>query len=78
MLVIWLWYRAESLALLGGTVISTGNLSAPGGNITVASVGSGNAIRISQPGHLLSLEIGIGGSLGNAQLVANPVSLRSC
>ncbi|MFB8795541.1 MAG: CHAT domain-containing protein [Microcoleus sp.] len=65
----------QSLALLGGTVISTGNLSAPGGNITVASVGSGNAIRISQPGHLLSLEIGIGGSLGNAQLVANPVSL---
>ncbi|WP_341730411.1 CHAT domain-containing protein [Microcoleus sp. EPA2] len=65
----------QSLALLGGTVISTGNLSAPGGNITVASVGSGSAIRISQPGHLLSLEIATGGNLPNSPLLANPLSL---
>jgi filamentous hemagglutinin family protein len=47
----------NDLNLLGGTVVSTGNLSAPGGNITVAAVPGENLLRISQPGHLLSLEI---------------------
>lgn len=47
----------QNLALLGGTVISTGQLSAPGGQITVASVPSNNSIRFSQIGHLLSVEI---------------------
>ncbi|MEH2194356.1 MAG: CHAT domain-containing protein [Nostoc sp.] len=47
----------KNLNLLGGTVISTGKLSAPGGNITVAAVPGENLLRISQPGHLLSLEI---------------------
>ena len=47
----------NNLNLLGGTVISTGQLSAPGGNITVAAVPGENLLRISQPGHLLSLEI---------------------
>jgi filamentous hemagglutinin family protein len=65
----------QNLALLGGTVISTGNLSAPGGQITVAAVPGQNVIRISQPGHLLSLEVGSGTGFGNSQLIANPVSL---
>ncbi|MFN6461157.1 MAG: CHAT domain-containing protein [Nostoc sp. DedVER02] len=47
----------KNLNLLGGTVISSGQLSAPGGNITVAAVPGENLLRISQPGHLLSLEI---------------------
>ncbi|MEH2264123.1 two-partner secretion domain-containing protein [Nostoc sp.] len=47
----------KNLNLIGGTVISTGKLSAPGGNITVATVPGENLLRISQPGHLLSLEI---------------------
>jgi filamentous hemagglutinin family protein len=47
----------KDLNLLGGTVVSTGDLSAPGGNITVAAVSGENLLRISQPGHLLSLEI---------------------
>ncbi|MGM3305009.1 CHAT domain-containing protein [Anabaena sp. WFMT] len=47
----------KNLNLIGGTVVSTGNLSAPGGNITVASVPGQNLLRISQPGHLLSLEV---------------------
>ncbi|MTJ54324.1 CHAT domain-containing protein [Anabaena sp. UHCC 0253] len=49
--------NGNNLSLLGGTVVSTGNLSAPGGNITVASVPGQNLLRISQPGHLLSLEV---------------------
>jgi filamentous hemagglutinin family protein len=47
----------KDLTLIGGTVVSTGNLSAPNGNITVASVPGENLIRISQTGNLLSLEI---------------------
>ncbi len=38
-------------------VINTGKLSAPGGQITVAAVPGSNAVRISQAGNLLSLEI---------------------
>lgn len=47
----------QNLTLLGGTVISTGTLSAPEGQITVAAVPGENLVRISQANHLLSLEI---------------------
>jgi len=47
----------QDLNLLGGTVINTGTLTAPSGNITIAAVPNSNLLRISQPGHLLSLEI---------------------
>jgi CHAT domain-containing protein len=49
--------EGHNITLLGGSVISTGQLTAPGGNITVAAVPGENLVRISQPGHLLSLEI---------------------
>jgi filamentous hemagglutinin family protein len=49
--------NGNNLTLLGGTVINTGQLSAPGGQITVAAVPGQNAVRISQVGNLLSLEI---------------------
>ena len=48
----------ENLTLLGGTVINTGQLSTVGGNVTIAAVEGGNTLRISQPGNLLSLEVG--------------------
>ncbi|MEG4951162.1 filamentous hemagglutinin N-terminal domain-containing protein, partial [Microcoleus sp. F8-C5] len=47
----------QTLTLLGGTVVSTGSLSAPGGQITVASVSGTNLVRVRQGGNLLSLEI---------------------
>jgi filamentous hemagglutinin family protein len=47
----------KNLTLVGGTVINTGKLSAPGGNITVAAVPGENVVRISQSGSLLSLDI---------------------
>ena len=47
----------QNLALVGGNVISTGTLTAPGGNITIAAVPGSSNVKISQPGHLLSLEI---------------------
>ncbi|MEH1957880.1 CHAT domain-containing protein [Nostoc sp.] len=47
----------QNLNLLGGTVVNTGQLSAPGGQISVTSVPGENWVRLSQPGNLLSLEI---------------------
>ncbi|MTJ06702.1 CHAT domain-containing protein [Anabaena sp. UHCC 0204] len=47
----------QNLSLIGGNVISTGTLTAPEGNITIASVPGTSLVKISQPGHLLSLEV---------------------
>ncbi|HEY9611269.1 CHAT domain-containing protein [Allocoleopsis sp.] len=47
----------QNLSLVGGTVINTGQLTAPGGTITIASVPGKNRVQINQSGHLLSLEI---------------------
>src|SRR4028119_950799 len=49
--------EGQNLTLLGGTVLSTGQLSAPGGNITVAAVPGESLVRIGQAGNLLNLEI---------------------
>uniref|UniRef100_A0A8J7DES1 CHAT domain-containing protein n=1 Tax=Desmonostoc muscorum LEGE 12446 TaxID=1828758 RepID=A0A8J7DES1_DESMC len=63
----------HNLNLLAGTVVSTGQLSAPGGNITVASVPGKNLLRISQPGNLLSLEIPTnGGTPSNISVATLP------
>ncbi|HEY9707141.1 MAG TPA: filamentous hemagglutinin N-terminal domain-containing protein, partial [Oculatellaceae cyanobacterium] len=47
----------QNLTLLGGTVINTGTLSAPGGQITIAAVPGENVVRITQQGQVLSLEL---------------------
>ncbi|MFN6478929.1 CHAT domain-containing protein [Nostoc sp. DedQUE07] len=47
----------QNLNLFGGTIVNTGQLSAPGGQIAVTSVPGQNWVRLSQPGNLLSLEI---------------------
>ncbi|HIK11842.1 MAG TPA: CHAT domain-containing protein [Oscillatoriaceae cyanobacterium M33_DOE_052] len=47
----------SNLNLFGSTVINTGTLSTPDGNINITALPGGNTLRISQPGHLLSLEI---------------------
>ncbi|MBD2461335.1 CHAT domain-containing protein [Oscillatoria sp. FACHB-1407] len=47
----------QQLTLLGGTVTSTGRLSAPNGQITVTAVAGGDRLRIRQAGHVLQLEI---------------------
>lgn len=63
--------EGKNLALLGGTVINTGQVIAPGGNITVAAVPGQNLIRISQAGHLLNLEIQPCGNTSNCTLPSN-------
>lgn len=47
----------QNLTLLAGNVVNTGTLTAPGGTITLAAVPGANLVKLSQPGHLLSLEI---------------------
>ncbi|MBW4691249.1 MAG: CHAT domain-containing protein [Lyngbya sp. HA4199-MV5] len=47
----------QTLALLGGTIVSTGTLSAPGGQVLAAAVPGQSLVKLSQPGSLLSLEI---------------------
>ncbi|MCT7967969.1 CHAT domain-containing protein [Laspinema sp. D1] len=46
----------QNLTLLGGSVVSTGTLSAQG-NLIVAAVPGQSLVRISQVGHLLSFEV---------------------
>jgi filamentous hemagglutinin family protein len=46
-----------NLTLFGGTVVSTGQLSAANGEMMVAAVPGEHFIRFSQPGNVLSLEI---------------------
>ncbi|MEQ9552778.1 MAG: CHAT domain-containing protein [Coleofasciculus sp. G3-WIS-01] len=48
--------EGHNLTLLAGHTINTGQLSAPGGTITMAAVPESHRVRISQPGQLLSLE----------------------
>ncbi|MCT7980021.1 CHAT domain-containing protein [Laspinema olomoucense] len=57
----------QNLTLLGGNVLNIGTLSSPGGTITLAAVPGESLVRISQAGHLLSLEV------SNAQ--SDPTSL---
>jgi filamentous hemagglutinin family protein len=49
--------NAQQLALIGGSVVNTGRLSAPAGQVILAAVSGEKFVRISQPGQLLSLEV---------------------
>lgn len=46
----------QNLTLLGGNVVNTGQISVPGGKVTLASVPGKNLVRFSQTGNLLSLD----------------------
>ncbi|WP_445302535.1 CHAT domain-containing protein [Microcoleus sp. MON2_D5] len=67
----------QSITLIGGSVVNTGSLNAPQGNIIVAAVPGENTIRLRQEGHLLSLEIGVvdGGLLAQNGQLSLPLSL---
>jgi filamentous hemagglutinin family protein len=69
--------EGHNITLLGGSVISTGQLSAPSGNITIAAVPGEHLVRITQPGHLLSLEIETLQAADGKLLPITPVDLPS-
>jgi filamentous hemagglutinin family protein len=58
----------QSLTLIGGTVVNTGQLAAPSGNILINAIPGQNLVKISQSGHLLSLEVK---PLANAGVLPN-------
>ncbi|NES25070.1 MAG: filamentous hemagglutinin N-terminal domain-containing protein, partial [Symploca sp. SIO3E6] len=47
--------EGQSLWLIGNSVISTGTLEAPGGNVTIAAVPGNKQIRLSQEGMVVEL-----------------------
>lgn len=47
----------QSLTLFGGTVLSSGTLSAPGGQVTIASIPGQTLLRLNPVGSLLSFDI---------------------
>mgnify|MGYP001791704877 CR=1 FL=1 len=47
----------ESVVLIGGQVLNTGTIAAPGGDIIISAVEGGNLVRIAQSGLLLNLEV---------------------
>ena len=46
----------QSLTLLGGTVVNTGSLTAPDGEVTIVAVPGSHLVKLNQAGSLLSLE----------------------
>ena len=69
--------QGENLTLVGGTVVSTGQLSAPGGQITVAAVPGEHVLRISQAANPLSLEIQPLDAVGNRLPASWTTPIRS-
>lgn len=67
--------EGQNLTLLGGNVINTGQLTAPSGTITLAAVPGENLVRITQPGHLLSLEVSVPRDNQGQPLPMSPVDL---
>jgi filamentous hemagglutinin family protein len=64
----------QSLSLVGGTVINTGTITAPGGTVTIAAVPGEKLVRISQVGSLLSLALPVQGQGPNPTTLV-PASL---
>ncbi|MEQ9623526.1 CHAT domain-containing protein [Coleofasciculus chthonoplastes] len=67
--------EGQNLTLLAGNVVNTGTITAPGGTITVAAVPGSNLVKLSQPGHLLSLEIAAPRTPSGSLLPVTPLSL---
>ena len=60
----------QNLTLLGGTVASTGNLSAPGGQITVAAVPGGSVVNLTATGQLQNIDTSLPVEAGNSASLA--------
>ena len=73
----------QSIALVGGTVVNTGTIAAPGGDITIAAIPGGKMVRIGQAGTVLSFDLPMSDRVlinspmtsGRSQTIATPLSL---
>ena len=69
--------EGKDLTLLGGSVINTGTLEAPGGNITVVAVPGTNRVRITWEGSALSIEFAPPKSSNGETLPIRPLDLAA-
>jgi filamentous hemagglutinin family protein len=67
--------QGQNITLMGGTVISTGTVTAPGGTVTIAAVPGEKLVRINQSGSLLSLDLPIADRTQLNPVVIQPVAL---
>ncbi|MEM9542999.1 MAG: CHAT domain-containing protein [Cyanobacteria bacterium P01_E01_bin.42] len=65
----------RNIGLIGGNVINTGTLSAPGGNILISAVPGTNRLKLSQPDRLLALEIEVPVDENGQPLPITPLDL---
>ncbi|MBM0743473.1 filamentous hemagglutinin N-terminal domain-containing protein [Phormidium sp. CLA17] len=65
----------QNLTLLGGTVVSTGTLAAPGGTVTVATVPGNQYVRVGQAGSVLSYDLPLAVKNTVNPLTTPPLSL---
>ncbi|MDJ1174474.1 CHAT domain-containing protein [Roseofilum capinflatum] len=65
----------QHLTLLGGTTINLGTLEAPGGKITIAAIPGEQVVRISQEGHLLTLDLPLSETPTTPETPIQPPSL---
>jgi filamentous hemagglutinin family protein len=65
----------QQISLMGGTVINTGTIEAPGGTITVAAVPGQKLVRIGQAGTVLSLDLPTSDKTLINAAAATPLSL---
>ena len=65
----------QSIALVGGTIVNTGTIVAPGGNITIAAIPGGKMVRIGQAGTVLSLDLPISDKALIKAPITTPLSL---
>jgi hypothetical protein len=49
--------EGKNISLIGGTVLNTGTISAPGGDIAIAAIPGTSRVKISKAGNLVSLEV---------------------
>jgi filamentous hemagglutinin family protein len=69
--------EGSSLSLLGGTVVNTGRIAAPGGDILITAVPGENLIRIRREGMVLELEVELTSGLSGLpnDVLSNPATL---
>ncbi|MDJ1181874.1 CHAT domain-containing protein [Roseofilum casamattae] len=67
--------EGQNLSLIAGNTITLGQLSAPGGTIAIAAVPGENRVRLSQEGHLLSLDLPLNPENSNPLQGLTPLDL---
>ncbi len=66
--------EGKNISLIGGTVLNTGTISAPGGDITIAAIPGTSRVKISKAGNLVSLEVELSPNPDKSQKI-NPLDL---